>query len=308
MKNEDVKMGYYDCKICKPPATIRSAEKLYAHFEAKHKGLLEGTGYTAKQYLYHSRSTLPPERIGRCKWSGCKSNEKDKYGNYLPKKTAWDETKARYEFTCCPEHAKRWNEEKKQQMVKKYGRPHLMNDLEHQKKLMAGRKGSGIYRFRDGHEIEYLFAYEKDFLHYLETQYPQNLAKSLKKEGMDLHDFKFKYGDMKSCMDKDVMIFYTYIMNNSKHFYIPDMYYEPYDLVIEIKAGGVHPNTHPGMMADNTEKNHLKLDAVMRARSHNFIKITDKRYDSFENIMDILRNRFLDREIAEGTKLIVIDD
>ena len=100
-------------------------------------------------------------------------------------------------------------------MIQKYGKLHILDDPEQQKKMQANRKIGGIYRWSDNkNQFMYLSSYEKDFLEYLDKKLnwiPSDLV------APSPHNYEYEY-------------------NGKKHFYIPDFFIPSLNLEIEIKS------------------------------------------------------------------------
>ena len=142
-------------------------------------------------------------------------------------------------------------------MIGKYGKTTLLNDPDHQRKMLANRKISGKYLWRDNvHVSTYTGSFEKSFLEFLDTV------------------LEFDPEDVMSPSPHT----YYYEYEGTKHFYIPDFFIPSLSLEVEIKDDikGPNPNTHPKIVAVDKEKEKLK-DEVMKSNSNvfNYIKILD---------------------------------
>ena len=144
-------------------------------------------------------------------------------------------------------------------MLKKYGKVNLLDDPEQQKKMLANRKISGKYKFRDGVEFEYTGTYELDFLKYLDQV------------------LKWKSSDIMSPSPH----LYSYTYNGKDHFYIPDFFISSINCEIEIKwdSNGVRNK-------ESWEKEQIK-DGLMKSMSNlfNYIKIYNKDYTEFNEFL-----------------------
>ena len=65
------------------------------------------------------------------------------------------------------------------------------------------------------------------------------------------------------------------------------------NITIEIKDGGDNPNKHPKIIAVDKVKEKLKDEAVIKSKSYNYIKITNKEYENFIKLVGILKERNL---------------
>ena len=221
---------------------------LYTHVSSFHSDELDEEK-SVKQNVYDK--THPSEHLCQI----CKIN-----------KCIWNEKTGRYSTICsnpsCREEARR---RFKENYKKKNGKDHTLNDPEIQKEMMKNRKTSGNYRFRDGRVLPYISSYEEDFLKIVDLV------------------LGLTVDEIKECP----FIFY-YEYEDEKHFYLPDYYIEPYDLIIEIKAD--EDVTHPKILAIDKEKEKLKEEAVKKDGTHNYIKICDKNYDQFIELIEMFKN------------------
>jgi len=196
-------------------------------------------------------------------------------------KCIWNEKSGRYSTLCdnpqCREEARR---RFKENYKKKNGKEHSINDPEIQKEMMKKRKTSGIYKFQDGGTLSYISSYEKDFL--------------------EFYDLTLGY-------TSDTIIecpyVFNYVYEGKNHFYIPDYYIPLYDLIIEVKADD--DITHPKILAVDKEMEKLKDEAVKKDGTHNFIKIVDKKYDQFVDLLNLLKNNYLSQKPIKE-KIIII--
>ena len=181
----------YKCPYCEQKY---ERSKLHIHIQNKHENLIP-EGYTALRVAFN---TINNKTEGHCIMCG--------------KVSDWNEDKGRYERLCndpkCHEAYKRMAAERNK---KKYGAERLQSDHRYaeevQRKALQGRRIAGKYKFADGGEIEYLGAYERRFLEFMDK--------------------------IMNCKSEDIAapgptIKYTW--NGSEHLYISDFYYIPYNL------------------------------------------------------------------------------
>lgn len=227
---------------------FKQPDQLYSHVESFHKENIDDER-SVKQIVYDE--THPGDHLCQI----CKIN-----------KCVWNEKTGRYSTLCsnpaCREEARRRFREN---YKKKNGKEHTLNDPEIQKEMMKRRKTSGIYRFKDGRVLPYISSYEEDFLKFVDLS------------------LGLTVDEIKEC---PFVFFYKY--EDEKHFYIPDYYIEPLDLIVEIKADS--DVTHPKILAIDKEKEKLKEEAVKKDGTHNYIKICDKEYESFVTLYEMLKN------------------
>ena len=226
---------------------FKEPEQLYFHVQSSHSSEIPD-GYTPRHAVYDK--THPGDHLCQI----CKIN-----------KCMWNEKTGRYSTICdnpsCREEARRRFREN---YKKKNGKEHSINDPEIQKEMMKRRKTSGNYKFQDGTVLPYVSSYEKDFLEFCDL--------SLKLTTKDLIECPFVF-------------YYSY--ENEKHFYLPDFYLKPYDLIIEIKAD--EDISHPKILAIDKEKELLKDEAIKKDGTHNYIKICDKDYTAFLDLFNLLK-------------------
>lgn len=146
----------------------------------------------------------------------------------------------------------------KSRMVHAYGKDHLLNDAEMQRKMLYNHANARDYVWDDQHKFRIIGTYEEDFL---------NELKSLDWSPNDViapspNNYWYNWND------------------GSKHLYIPDFFIPSLSLEIEIKEG---TNTHP-RMEHSREIEHLK-DKYMQTEAGksgiHYIKIVDKNYNDF---------------------------
>ena len=129
--------------------------------------------------------------------------------------------------------------------------------------MLAHRKISGTYVWSDGTKYTYTGSYEKDALQYLDKILQMN---------------------SKDVISPAPQIFkYTY--NNKNHFYIPDIYLVPFNLIIEIKG----TNNHYQKRDLDIQK--LKEKAVKNENKYNYLIIFDKNYNELIDAIEIIKNK-----------------
>jgi hypothetical protein len=176
------------------------------------------------------------------------------------KSTKWNESTERYERICdrpetnCRE---KYRDMFKKRMQQKYGKDHLLDDPEVQKKMLDNRKISGEYEWRDGTKTKYTGTYEEEFLEFLDVF------------------LKFEPSDVISPAPQ----VFDYEYQGKKHFYIPDFYITSINTIVEIKA---FDNKH--YRQRDVGQENAKDKVVMRSK-FNFIKVHDKEYDEFFNYL-----------------------
>lgn len=242
------------CKFC--GNYMINYDSYVAHIEKSHNELIP-EDMTTWRFLYYLRTGKTHGSCIICK-----------------KDTEWNEKTHKYHRFCNnPKCKEQYVETFKNRMIGKYGKVHLLNDPEQQKKMLANRKISGVYTWRDYvHTTTYTGSYELDFLKFLD----------------DIMEFN----------PEDLIApsphIYFYIYENKKHFYIPDFFIPSLNLEIEIKDG---TNNHPKIQAVDKVKERLK-DEVMKsnANSFNYIKIVEKNNYRFIEFLDEAHKRFMNND------------
>lgn len=234
-----------------------SAEDLVSHIEQEHDEMIP-EDMTPWQFAYMMRTG---KTHGNC--IICKG------------KTTWNEKIHKYNRLCeKPKCKDTYVEMFRNRMVGKYGKTTLLNDPEHQKKMLSNRKISGEYLWRDHvHKTQYTGSYEKSFLEFLDVV------------------MNFDPEDVISPSPHT----YYYEYEGNKHFYIPDFFIMSLGLEIEIKDGGDNPNMHGKIQAVDKVKEKLK-DDVMSHNEYNYLKITNKDNSKFLDYLGLWREQSLEKK------------
>ena len=136
----------YHCPYCTNSPSYERSE-LIEHIELKHEDLIP-EGWTATRVVF---KIVNGKDHGTC--IVCK------------KETKWNETRGKYERLCDdPRCRHKLREAALKNHIKVYGKPTLLNDASHQKKMLEGRKIAGKYNFRDGVQIGYVGSFERNLL------------------------------------------------------------------------------------------------------------------------------------------------
>ena len=226
----------FKCKICGEKYT--SLEGLYSHLEEEHESMIP-PNMSVEQYYYYLKTG---KEFGSC--VVCKG------------KTPWNEKTKKYHRFCGDPMCKaKYKETVDQRMIGKYGKVNLLNEPDHQRKMLMGRSISGEYNF-DGVMKPYVGSYELDFL-----------------KTMDLF-FDWDPRDIEMPSPHT----YYYMYEGEKHFYIPDAFIMSLGLEIEIKDGGNNPNMHHKIQDVDKEKERLKDEVMHNQKLHHYIKLTNKNY------------------------------
>ena len=228
-------------------------DQLYKHTVKYHSDLIKDEENVDK-YLYDLRNPGPHLCV-ICKTRPCVWNSKQKhYSRLCDSKECKD--KFRNDFS--------------KKMKDKYGTDNLLKDPERQAIMLANRKISHIYTFKDGTTINCVGNYELDFMHFCE------------------YEMRLTSTDIIPAPPSTFVKYYD-PADKRTHNYIPDFYIPKYNLVIEIKDGSKYP-------IDAKYKSVLKGKAVVKLNKFNYIKIVDKKYDDFVNLID----QFNKNELVES--------
>jgi very-short-patch-repair endonuclease len=241
----------FRCPDCRNRYT--SDALLYRHVRTVHKENIP-EGVTAKQYCFNRRNNKTFQICVICKTN----------------KTAWNEESCRYNLYCSNACRKKAGEIAEENLKRKTGktRKERLSDPETQKTMLKNRSISGIYTFSNrSTAINYVGSYELDFLTFYDKEY--------RGDPLDIIECPLTF---------------EYILENERHFYLPDFYLTSLNLIIEVKDGGDNPNEHSHIELDR-KKDALKLKAVIDSGRYNFIKIINKDYIPFINTVAILRER-----------------
>lgn len=210
-------------------------------------------GFTDLQYFYY---TITGKKSGACV--------------QCHKPTDWNEATGKYNRYCNnPKCKEQYCKVAKKRMIDKYGKIHLLNDPEMQRKMLSNRKIAGTYTFSDGSgKVPYVASYEKDFLMTMDTV------------------LGLKATDIMSPSPHN----YVYMYEGKPHFYIPDFYIPSLNLEIEIKddQNGPNANKHPKIAAVDRVKEALKDETMAKNKSVNYFKVMDKSYtDFFKYVLEL---------------------
>ena len=245
----------YKCPYCE----VRlERPKLVQHVQNKHADLIP-EGYTALRVVFNY---INKKECGHCIICG--------------KETPWNEEKGRYERLCNSEECRKAYEKMtRERTKKKYGTDNMQGDpryaAEIQKKALANRRISGEYQFSDGGKVMYVGSYEKKFLEFMDIVMKIN-SEDIISPGPEME----------------------YMLKGKKHLYLPDFYYIPYNLLIEIKDGQDNRNENQEMMKDNIPKQKAKEKAVIDSGKFNYVKITNNDFSQLISIFAAIKYQLID--------------
>ena len=178
----------------------------------------------------------------------------------------WNSKINRYYNLCKkPECRARVREIALERHMKTYGKETLLNDPEHQEKMLSHRKISGIYTFSNGEKVTYTGSYERKAIEFFDKilEVP---AKDLQIPGPVI-EYEFK---------------------GKKHFYISDIYYIPGNLLIEVKDGGSNPNNRE--MSEYREKQLAKEEMFTSMGVFNYVRLTNNDFSQLLDIFAEMKN------------------
>lgn len=226
------------CKCFDCNEIFTSLEDVYTHIEEEHSDRIP-KDWSSEQYYYYQRTG---KSCGHCVI--CKN------------KTTWNPKTNKYNRFCSnPKCKEKYREIFKKRMIGKYNKIHLLNDAQMQRKMLANRKISGIYKWSDGKsEKTYTGSYELSLIKDLDIIYeydPEDVFCP------SPHTYEYEY-------------------EGEKHFYIPDIYIASINTEIEVKDGGDNPNKHPKIQAIDKVKEQAKDLTMLKQNSTNYLKITNK--------------------------------
>ena len=242
-------------------------DKLVQHVDSVHKEMIP-EGFTPLQVVFHIVNKHPLSWKKPCRVCG---NPCD-----------WDEKKGRYNLLCNKKECHdAWAKKMDKDMGDKKGSNRQTATEEGLKKMLAGRKLSGKYKWSDGTEFTYVGSFEKATLEFMD-----------------------KVMEVKS---EDIMCpgpVLEYMLDGVKHLYITDIYYIPYNLIIEVKDGGNNPNTNPEMY-ESRKKKLAKEKYVIEETNYNYIRLTNKDFSQLLAVFADLKMNLVDNA---GNRVIHINE
>lgn len=230
------------------------AKELPKHIDKKHDDLLPDD-YTAYRMAYDI------------------INHKDGHGNctICKKPTKWNEKRQKYERLCGnPKCAQEVRETYKKRMLRVYNKIHLLDDPNHQEKMLAHRKISGTYKWSDGKEFTYTGQYEKKLMEFLD------------------HTMEYKSSEV---LAPGPILEYEY--KGKKLHWITDFLLIPNNLIIEVKDGGDNPNKRS--MPVTREKTLAKEKMITNMGKYNYLRLTNNDFlQLFQMLAELKANSIED--------------
>jgi hypothetical protein len=235
-----------NCPFCKRNYINKSG--VYNHMEKEHDGELQGLPAAQVFFNYKNRYALTKEN-GKCVMTG--------------KPTPFNLVTERYERFADENARNSYREYFRQNMLKKYGKDMLLDDPEHQKKMLANRGISGVHKWENGHESKYTGSYEKKFLEYLENE--------------------LSWPNPEDVMSPAPMVFpYSYL--DEEHVHIPDFYITSLNLIVNVKSS---TNQHYRLRDIEIEKTQ---DEAIKKSDFNYLKLYDNDFDKFLEIIEMIKD------------------
>ena len=199
-------------------------------------------------------------------------------------KTEWNEKTGKYHRLCSNPRCKEEMRAKfKKNMIRVHGKVSLLDDAAHQAKMLANRGISGTYIYSDGTKFTYTGSYEHKAIEFMDK--------------------------VLNCNSKDIImpgpvIDYTDQYGNSRQW-ITDIYYVPYNLIIEVKDGGDNPNNR--QMDEYRAKQVSKEAELIKLGEYNYLRLVDNKFVQLMEVLALLK----DQEINEpntDNKIIRINE
>ena len=183
------------------------------------------------------------------------------------KPTKWNDKTWKYYRHCgsneCKEKIK---ETYRKNAIAAKGTYNFAKDPEHLEKMLAGRRISGTYVFPNGTKKTYTGSYERKTLELMPGPIIQ-------------YEYKGK-----------------------THNWITDIYYIPYNLIIEVKDGGDNPNRRE--MTEYREKQLAKEKAIIAMNNYNYLRLTNNNFVQLFQMMASLRIAMVN-DIDETRKAMI---
>ena len=255
------------CPICN--GKFNELEDVYSHIDEEHNESIP-KNYIPQQYYYALKTG---REHGDC--IICKNS------------TRWNPITGKYNRFCDVPERKckiKYRDIFKQRMIGKYGKIHLLNSPDQQKKMLANRSISGEYIWTDNTKMIYTGTYELDFLKLLDIL------------------MEWDSNDIMSPSPHQ----YYYEYEGQTKFYFPDVFIPSLNLEIEIKSGEGNRNAHPKIKAVDDVKEKLKDEILMSQKEFSYIKILNKNYEPFFEFLMKSKQNFIESKDGEVSKPIFI--
>ena len=195
--------------------------------------------------------------------------------------TEWDENKGRYNRQCnnkaCHDsYVKKFEAN----MMKTRGVTRISATASGQLKMLSNRKISGEYKFSNGEVKTYTGSYELKALEFMD---------------------KVMHIDPNDLMCPGPILEYSF--DNATHIYITDFYYQPYNLIIEVKDGGDNPNKRN--MPDYRAKQIAKEKYIIKHTNYNYLRLTN---NNLNQLLAVFANLKMQMVENTGERVIHVNE
>lgn len=241
----------YNCPYCD---YRDESDKLIDHIDEEHQDLIP-EGYTPSRIVYNIRNKREHGSCMMCK-----------------RPTEWNEDNLRYNPFCSKECHDRYVKRFEDNMTKKYHKKRLTDDPMQQEKMLANRKISGKYRFKDGGVKTYTGSFEKKTLEFLDN------VLNVKSDELMIPGPVIEYKDSEGTI---------------RH-YISDIYWIDLNLLIEVKDGGDNPNNRS--MPEYRAKQLAKEKTIVNMDKYNYLRLTNNNFAQLLEIIAEIKKANMDEE------------
>ena len=240
-------------------------EKIINHIERSHMDMVPEGMYPA-QMLYDATH----KEYGKC--VVCKGE------------TKWNPKTDKYNRLCGKPQCKRELREKfKRNMINVYGKTTLLDDADHQAKMLSHRSISGEYTYSDGTKFTYTGSYELNAIKFMD---------------------EFLHLDSQDILMPGPVINY-HDASGEVRKWITDIYYIPYNLIIEVKDGGSNPNNR--QMDVYRSKQIAKEKELIKLGEYNYLRLTDNNFVQLIEVLALLKYQEIEPAKMDG-KIIRINE
>ena len=259
---------YFNCHFCDKRL---EREDMVLHIEKYHEDELP-EGFTPLRATFHAVNRKDFSYVRPCRM--CKGP------------TEWDENKGRYNQLCGSRSCHDAQVEKmKKDMGDKLGINRQTATAEGLQKMLANRKISGRYKFQDGIEFAYTGSYERKTLEF--------------------------FDQILNIKGNDLMIPgppLQYMLDGKSHIYIPDIYYIPYNLIIEVKDGGNRPNTNP-QLKETRRRQMAKEEFIVNDTDFNYIRLTNNDFSQIISVFaDLKMSTMEEKDIKKARRVVHVNE
>ena len=253
----------YKCPFCNNRFT---REDLVNHIEDDHPYDIPAD-FTPFRYVFNYVNKKPLTYHGKCTECGGP--------------TEWDENKGRYNRQCnnkaCHDsYIKKFEAN----MMKTRGVTRISATASGQLKMLSNRKISGKYKFSNGEEKTYTGSYELKALEFMD---------------------KVMHIDPNDLMCPGPILEYS--LDGNTHIYITDFYYQPYNLIIEVKDGGDNPNKRN--MPDYRAKQIAKEKYIIKHTNYNYLRLTN---NNLNQLLAVFANLKMQMVENTGERVIHVNE